>query len=117
MSGMSSLPVVLVPGLASTPLLYAEQIPALWRSGPVTIADHSRDDSMAGIARRLLDAAPPRFALAGLSMGGYVALETLRQAPDRVVKLALLDTTARPDAPEQTQARRAQMDLARGGRY
>ena len=109
-------PVVLIPGLLDSARLYAEQIPALWRSGPVMVADHTRDDSMAGIARRILAAAPPRFALAGLSMGGYVAFEMLRQAPERVLRLALLDTTARPDTPEQSATRRAQMALAAEGR-
>ena len=112
-----ALPIVMVPGLLCTPRLYAEQIPALWRFGPVTVADHTRDDSMSGIARRLLSQAPPRFALLGLSMGGYVAFEVLRQAPNRVAKLALLDTTARPDLPEQTEARQGQIDLARRGRF
>jgi pimeloyl-ACP methyl ester carboxylesterase len=111
-----TLPIVLIPGLLSSPRLYAEQIPALWRRGPVTIADHTRDDSMRGIARRILASAPPRFALAGLSMGGYIAFEILRQAPERVVQLALLDTSARPDTPEQTAARRAQIVLAQEGR-
>jgi pimeloyl-ACP methyl ester carboxylesterase len=110
-------PTVLIPGLLCTPRLYAEQIPALWRFGPVTIADHTRDDSMPEIARRLLAQAPPKFALIGLSMGGYVAFEVQRQAPDRVVKLALLDTTARPDAPEQTEQRKRQIEMARGGRF
>ena len=77
-----SLPIVLVPGLNCSPRLYAPQIPALWRFGPVTVADHTRDDSMAAIARRILEAAPPRFALAGLSMGGYIALEIVRQAAE-----------------------------------
>jgi pimeloyl-ACP methyl ester carboxylesterase len=111
------LPTVLIPGLVCSPRLYAEQIPALWRFGPVTVADHTRDDTMSGIARRLLAQAPPRFALVGLSMGGYVAFEVQRQAPDRVAKLALLDTTARPDSPEQTEQRRRQMELARSGRF
>jgi len=111
-----SLPTVLVPGLLGSPRLYAEQIPELWRVGPVTIAVHTRDDSMAGIARRILSSAPPRFALAGLSMGGYVCFEILRQDPERVAKLLLLDTSARPDAPEQSEQRRAQIDMARGGR-
>jgi pimeloyl-ACP methyl ester carboxylesterase len=111
-----TLPIVLVPGLLCTPRLYAEQIPALWRHGPVTIADHVRDDSMAGIAARILAAAPPRFALAGLSMGGYIAFEILRQAPERVARLALLDTQARPDTPEQSERRRAQVALARAGK-
>jgi pimeloyl-ACP methyl ester carboxylesterase len=111
------LPTVLIPGLVCSPRLYAEQIPALWRFGPVTVADHTRDDTMSGIARRLLAQAPPRFALVGLSMGGYVAFEVQRQAPDRVARLALLDTTARPDLPEQTEQRRRQMELARSGRF
>jgi pimeloyl-ACP methyl ester carboxylesterase len=111
-----ALPVVLVPGLLCTPRLYFEQLPALWRCGPVTVADHTRDDSMTGIARRLLAHAPPRFALIGLSMGGYVAFELLRQARERVAKLALLDTQARPDTPEQTENRKRQIDIARSGR-
>lgn len=111
------LPTVLIPGLLCTPRLYAEQLPALWRFGPVTVADHTRETSMAGIARQILAAAPPRFALVGLSMGGYVAFEILRQAPERVAKLALLDTTARPDAPEQTEARKRQIEMAQGGRF
>lgn len=111
-----ALPIVLIPGLLATPRLYAEQIPELWRLGPVTVAIHTRDDSMSGIARRILASAPPRFALAGLSMGGYLSLEILRQAPERVARLALLDTSARPDLPEQSEQRRAQMELARQGR-
>lgn len=108
---------VLVPGLLCTPRLYQEQIPALWRLGAVTVADHTRDDGMSGIALRVLSAAPERFALVGLSMGGYVALEIMRQASERVVKLALLDTTARPDAAEQTEARQRQIELAQNGRF
>ena len=110
------LPVVLIPGLLDSARLYAEQIPALWRRGAVMVADHTRDDSMEGISRRVLAGAPARFALVGLSMGGYVAFEILRQAPERVSRLALLDTTARPDTPEQGAARRAQIALAAEGR-
>jgi pimeloyl-ACP methyl ester carboxylesterase len=112
-----ALPVVLVPGLTCSPRLYAEQIPALWRFGPVTIADHTRDDGMAAIARRILASAPPRFALAGLSMGGYIAFEIMRQAPERVAKLALLDTGARSETPEQTERRKVVIALAKAGRY
>jgi pimeloyl-ACP methyl ester carboxylesterase len=109
------LPMLLVPGLLCSPRLYAGQIPALWRLGSVTIADHTRDDSVAGIARRILANAPPRFALIGLSMGGYVAFEILRQTPERVARLVLLDTSARPDTAEQTAGRRAQIALATSG--
>ena len=111
-----SLPTVLIPGLLASARLYAGQIPPLWRVGPVTIADHTRDDSMSAIARRILATAPPRFALIGLSMGGYIAFEILRQAPERIARLALLDTSARADAAEQTAMRRAQMTLASQGR-
>ena len=110
------LPVVLIPGLLASARMYAAQVPQLWCAGPVMIADHTRDDSMSGIARRILSVAPARFALAGLSMGGYIAFEILRQAPERIAKVALLDTSARADAPEQTAMRRAQMTLASQGR-
>ncbi len=111
-----SLPVVLIPGLMGSARLYGQQIPELWRFGPVMVADHTRDETMAGIARRILALAPPKFALAGLSMGGYIAFEILRVAPERVAKLALLDTSARPDLPEQSEARRGQIAEARNGR-
>jgi pimeloyl-ACP methyl ester carboxylesterase len=111
------LPTVLIPGLLCTPRLYVEQIPALWRFGPVTVADHTRDDSMTAMAQRILSQAPPQFALVGLSMGGYAAFEILRQAPERVSKLALLDTTARPDLPEQTEQRHKQISMARQGQF
>src|ERR1700730_3701804 len=117
MSDAAVLPIVLIPGLTCSARLYAEQIPALWRFGPVTIADHTRDDSMAAIAGRILAAAPPRFALAGLSMGGYIAFEIMRQAAGRVAKLALLDTGARGDTPEQTERRKVVIALANSGRY
>jgi pimeloyl-ACP methyl ester carboxylesterase len=116
MTESHSLPIVLIPGLLASPRLYAEQIPALWRIGPVTIAEHARDDSMGAIAGRILASAPPRFALAGLSMGGYVCFEILRQAPQRVARLVLLDTSARADTPEQSEQRRSQIEGARSGR-
>ena len=116
-SATASLPVVLVPGLNCSARLYAEQIPALWQFGPVTVADHRRDDSMATMARRVLADAPPRFALAGLSMGGYLAFEILRQAADRVARLALLDTGAGAEVPERTAQRKPLIALAQQGRF
>jgi pimeloyl-ACP methyl ester carboxylesterase len=111
-----SLPLVLVPGLLCSARLYAPQIAALWPFGQVAVADHRRDDEIAAVAARILAAAPPRFALAGLSMGGYIAFAMLRQAPERIAKLALLDTSARPDTPEQTAARHAFITRAESGR-
>src|SRR6185369_7274011 len=112
-----SLPIVLVPGLNCSARLYADQIPALWRFGPVFVADHTRDDSIPAIARRILAAAPPRFALAGLSMGGYISFEIMRQAAERVAKLALINTQARPDTAEATARRQGQMSRAGSGEY
>jgi len=112
-----SLPIVLVPGLNCSPRLYAPQVPELWRFGPVSIANHTRDDTMAAIGKRVLDDAPPRFALAGLSMGGYIALEIVRQAASRVAKLALLDTGARDDPPEVQAKRRTNIAAADAGRF
>lgn len=112
-----TMPILLVPGLVSSPRIYAPVIPALWRYGPVTVANHIRDDNMGAIARRILAEAPPRFALAGHSMGGYIAFEIMRQAPDRVAKLALINPQARPDTPEATERRRKQMARAWNGQY
>src|ERR1700733_4251133 len=111
------LPVVLVPGLACSARLYGDQIPALWPFGPVTVADHTRDESIAAIARSILAAAPPRFALLGLSMGGYIAFEIMRQARERVAKLALLDTAATPETPQQTMTRKTRIELAKSDRF
>ncbi len=112
-----SLPLVLVPGLLCSARLYAAQIPALWPFGQVAVADHRRDADIAATAARILAQAPPRFALAGLSMGGYIAFAMLRLAPERIAKLALLDTSARADTPEQTATRKTQIAMAQGGRF
>jgi pimeloyl-ACP methyl ester carboxylesterase len=113
----NTMPILLVPGLGGSPRLFAPVVPALWRFGPVTVANHIRDDSMGAIARRILAEAPPRFALAGHSMGGYIAFEIMRQAPQRVAKLALINTQARPDTPEATARRRSQIARAKSGDY
>src|SRR5512145_1996290 len=98
--------LVLIPGLACTSRLFDPQIQALSDGRTVLVADHMRDDSIPAIAARLLSETPERFTLAGLSMGGYVAMEVMRQAPERVTRLALLDTRATPDTPEESERRR-----------
>jgi pimeloyl-ACP methyl ester carboxylesterase len=113
---MAPLPTVLVPGLYATPRLFFAQLPALWRFGPVMVADHTRGGDVDEIAAQLLAAAPPRFALAGLSMGGAIALAVQRAAPERVDRLALLDATARPDPEEVKVVRRAAIGELRAGR-
>ena len=112
-----AIPMLLIPGLAGSPRIYAPVLPAICGFGPVMVASHIRDDNMGAIARRILAQAPPRFALAGHSMGGYIAFEMMRQAPERIMKLALINTQARPDTPEATARRRGQIARAQTGEY
>ncbi|HYC16788.1 MAG TPA: alpha/beta fold hydrolase [Pseudolabrys sp.] len=111
------LPLVLVPGLLCSARLYAPQIAALWPFGPVMVADHRRDADMGAIAARILADAPPRFALAGLSMGGHISFAMLRLAPERIAKLALLDTSARPDSADQSAGREKLIALTQAGKF
>lgn len=113
---MSQTALVLVPGLLTDEALYAHQVSHLSDLARIMVADVASDDSLGGMADRLLAAAPERFALAGLSMGGYVVQEVMRRAPERVERLALLDTNARADRSEQIDMRKAQMALATEGR-
>jgi pimeloyl-ACP methyl ester carboxylesterase len=99
--------LVMIPGLLCSAALYAEQVASLSDIADITVADHTKHDTMAAIATSILAKSPPTFALVGLSMGGYIALEIMRQAPERVTKLALLDTNAQPDPPERAAVRRA----------
>ncbi len=110
-------PLVLVPGLSCNAALYASQWPALADGRSILVADHTRDDTLSAIVKRLLAVAPPRFALCGLSMGGYVAFEVMRQAPDRVTRLALLDTSAKPATPETNAPREQMIALAEKGAF
>jgi pimeloyl-ACP methyl ester carboxylesterase len=107
------IPVVLVPGLLCSSEIFAAQIQRLWVFGPVTVASTLEGDRIESAAASILRDAPPRFALAGISMGGYLSLEIIRQAPSRVLKLALLDSSARPDTAEQTAARLRTLKRAR----
>jgi len=114
---MPATPLLLIPGLACTDALFAAQIPPLSQDRQVIIGDHMQHDSMADIAAHILANAPERFALAGLSMGGYLCFEILRQAPERVERLALLDTSARADTPEKTALRHEALELAAAGKF
>ena len=110
--------LVLVPGLLCDELMWRPQLSALAAVADCWVADHTRSETMADVAADVLRDAPfETFALAGLSMGGYVALEMMRQATQRVLKLALLDTTARGDTPEQTRRRMDLISLAGRGRF
>jgi pimeloyl-ACP methyl ester carboxylesterase len=109
--------LILLPALLCDARLWRAQADALAALAEVRVADLTRDDSLGGLAERVLAEAPPRFALAGLSMGGYVAMEITRRAPDRVERLALLDTNARPDTPEQRERRQDAIRIAESGGF
>ena len=104
--------LLLIPGLLCSPALWTEQVRALNDIADIGVADHTRHASLPEIAEAILAEAPPRFALAGLSMGGYIAYEIIRRAADRVTRLALLDTGARADAPERRPQRLRLIALA-----
>ena len=110
-------PVVFLPGLLCDARLWRDVVQQLRDEIAPMVADLTLDDSVAAMASRTLAAAPPRFALASLSMGGYVALEIMRQAPERVSHLALLDTSARPDSDERREARRKGIDNVKLGKF
>src|SRR5579863_1745021 len=110
-----NVPLLLLPGLLCDRRLWQPQIEALQGRVETIVADLTRDDSLTAMARSVLTEAPAKFALAGLSMGGYVAQEIMRQAPERVERLALIDTNARADTEEQSKARRELIALAEIG--
>lgn len=112
-----ALPIVLVPGLACSPRIFAAQMPALWRVSSVVVANHTGSGDMTAIARRILAEAPLRFALAGHSMGGAIAFEMVRQAPERIVRLALLNTYARPETLESAELWRSLIVRVKQGGY
>lgn len=115
---MSDKPtLILLPGLLCDEALWAHQVEHLSARAEVTVADLTREDNLPDMARHVLARAPQTFALAGLSMGGYVAQEIMRQAPERVARLALVDTNARADTPEQSARRRGFMAEAEAGDF
>ena len=115
---MKRTPLVLVPGLLCDAQLWRSQTESLRDVADIWIADHTRSETMSGVARDVLADAPfAHFALAGLSMGGYIALEIMRQAPQRVARLALLDTAATAETPEQTKMRIERIALAKRGEF
>ncbi len=108
------LPLVLIPGMMCDARMWGG-IPAALHPRPIAHMIPTEADSMADLARILLQDAPPRFALAGLSMGGILAMEVLAQAPERVEQLALLDTNPRAELPEVRANREPQIARALDG--
>ncbi|MCZ8150683.1 MAG: alpha/beta fold hydrolase [Roseomonas sp.] len=110
--------LLFLPGLLCDGRLWRDQVAALAGLRCV-VADLTHDDSLGAMAERTLRALPAeaRLSVCGLSMGGYVAFEIMRRAPGRVVRLALFDTSARPDTAEQTRRRRGLLSLSESGMF
>ncbi len=109
--------LVMLPGLLNTRRLFERQIADLADLVDVMVPELHRHDSLAAMAEAVLALAPPTFALAGFSLGGYVSFEILRRAASRVERLALIDTQATPDTPETTARRRGFIQQTRLGRF
>ncbi len=109
--------LILVPGVLCNHRLWHHQLEGLTDVSRPSVAEVHRDDSLAAMADRLLSQAPPRFALAGLSLGGYLCLEVMRQASRRVTRLALLSTSAEADVRERSEVRGTLIELARNRHF
>ena len=109
--------LLLIPGLVCDAEVWAHQVAHLSDLAKIQVPAVTLGETMSEVARIVLEAAPPRFALAGFSMGGYVALEMLRQAPARITRLALLDTSARGDSPKKAEWRRSVIAACERGEY
>jgi pimeloyl-ACP methyl ester carboxylesterase len=109
--------LVLLPGLLNTRRVFEQQIEALSDIADCVVPELWRHDTIGAMADAALALAPPTFALAGFSMGGYVAFEILRRATQRVERLALMDTQATPDSAESTKRRRALLEQIKIGRF
>lgn len=114
---MPSTDLVLIPGLICDAALWAHQTKHLAELGKIAVAETTGGGDLGDMAHAVLAAAPARFGLAGFSMGGYIALEIMRRAPQRVDRLALIDTSARADSPKQSELRRQYMAQTRAGTY
>ena len=109
------LPLLLLPGSLCTSTLFQAQISAFKGDRDVLVADFSNCDSIEAMATKVLREAPAEFALAGLSMGGIVAFEMFRQAPERIERIALLDTNPRGELPENMPVRQQQINIVTQG--
>jgi pimeloyl-ACP methyl ester carboxylesterase len=109
-------PLVFLPGMMCDARLFEPQIVALSRERVVSVAPITGGERIEEIASGLLDALPRKFALAGLSMGGIVAMEILRRAPDRVTRIALMDTNPLAETPQSASAYEPLLIKARAGR-
>lgn len=109
--------ILFLPGLLCTERLWSSQLTFFSGDYDCVVADMTKDDTIGGMVQRALSTMPERFSVAGLSMGGYAAFEVMRQAPERVTRLALLDTAARADTPERIEGRKGLIKRVENGKF
>ncbi len=109
--------IVFLPGLLCDARLWQAQTAALSGEYDCRVPALDGEDNIPALARHVLAEAPEHFHLVSLSMGGYIAMEIMRQAPERVIRLMLCDTSARPDTPEQKERRQTLLTLSRSGKF
>ena len=109
-------PIVFLPGMMCDARLFAPQLDALSRERAIMVAPTCVGDRIEEIASNVLTSAPAKFALAGLSMGGIVAMEVYRRAPERVTRIALMSTNPMAELPDRAAAREPQIVKVKAGR-
>jgi pimeloyl-ACP methyl ester carboxylesterase len=114
---MNKKQLILLPGTLCSEILWSDQIEHLSGIAEIQVGDLTQDETIQGMAKSILRKAPPEFSLAGLSMGGIVAMEVIRQAPERVKRLALLDTNPLPPRAEQIKGWENFIEMANEGRF
>jgi pimeloyl-ACP methyl ester carboxylesterase len=109
-------PIVLLPPMLCDARVFMAQIVALSADTAVMVAPVTQGERIEEIASELLSQLPAKFALAGMGLGGVVALELLRRAPDRITRLALIATSPLPESPAFATTREPRIVAARAGR-
>lgn len=112
-----ALPLLLLPGQMNDESIWRHQLDHLGEVSAPRYVSLLNQDSIATMAKFVLDDAPPRFVVAGFSMGGYVAFELLRRVPERVIGVAFVSSSARPDTPERAAERQGHVKMVEAGRY
>ncbi len=111
------IPLVFVPGLLSNETVWKHQISGLKDIASITVVTLTDEDTPEKMVNKILSAAPAKFALCGHSMGGWLALEVMREAPERVLKLCLINTTARIDSTEKLARRKEMIQAVQDGKF
>lgn len=109
--------LVMIPPLLSDARVFAHQLQVMSQFRAVMVAPPTCGERIEEIASQILSWTPSKFALCGMGFGGMVAMEMLRRAPERIIRIALLSTSPQADTPEAAAAREPHIIAARSGRW